>query len=62
MIQLKIMHLEMDMKLEDDKIHSPTNTEEEGYGSDVEVENGTDISGSKGGSGVELKRPDLKGL
>lgn len=56
------MHLEMDMKLEDDKIHSPTNTEEEGYGSDVEVENGTDISGSKGGSGVELKRPDLKGL
>ncbi|CCD62568.1 Zinc finger transcription factor family protein 30 [Caenorhabditis elegans] len=49
------------MKLEDDKIHSPTNTEEEGYGSDVEVENGTDISGSKGGSGVELKRPDLKG-
>ncbi|CAO4371953.1 unnamed protein product [Caenorhabditis nigoni] len=57
------MHLDtICIKVEDtaeSKVLSPTNTEEEGYGSGDEMHSGNESQGS--GKSGELKRPDLKG-
>ncbi|CAO4371959.1 unnamed protein product [Caenorhabditis nigoni] len=57
------MHLDtICIKVEDtaeSKVLSPTNTEEEGYGSGDEMHSGNESHGS--GKSGELKRPDLKG-
>ncbi|EFP06229.1 CRE-ZTF-30 protein [Caenorhabditis remanei] len=52
---------------EEEKVHSPTNTEEEGYSSGddkdmmMDIDSGNENNGGSKGTNGELKRPDLKG-